>query len=247
MARSARNKELFSTYLIEQQCSLKHFDAPAEKDAFIDALCQAIKQYGCLIVGCELTADRYRLIIYDNGNDISSIMRSINISFSMQAAKQKLFRRRFKSTLLADDTAISRHLGQFDALGNKYQRALSKANELVNSSGFRRRLFKNDDSFCDFIKAQRHTLPCLTAPCHRKRDDDKYCMDSAAVKVYLANLLKCNHLTLGELKADKKMRKAQILYLRKHSNLTLKQLGDLFGIAESSVSKLIKRSNTTKR
>ncbi len=244
MARTARQKKLFSTYLIEQNCEMPLFADKDDKDAFIFALCQAIKQYGCLIIGCELLNTSYRLIIYDNGNDISSIMRSINISFSMKLHSKRKFKRRFKSSLLADATKIANYLASFKPIDNSCQLALIKANDLVNSSGFRKRLFRQDSEFCDFIKGQQHTLPCLEANCHNMAGEAMRCMNSTAAKTYINNILKHQQITLNDLKKDKNLRKQHILYLRQHSTLTLKQLGDLFELTESAVSKIIKRANT---
>ncbi len=243
MARTARDKAQFSTYLIEQTCQATIFETAMTRCAFIDALDQAIRQYNCLIIACELTACSYRLIVYDNGGDISRIMRSINISFSMTTAQRAQFKRRFKSTRLADSQAIRRHLAQFKPLDVAMRQSLIAANERVNSSDFRQRLFDCHDQFCQFIKARGHLLPCLESNCHRSAAPIVKYRNRAAAIAFLESELTAKRCTPADLKGDKKLRNHYILHLRKHSALTLRQLGELFGIGESAVSKIIKRAN----
>ncbi len=242
MARTARDKRLFSTYLIKQRCNTQLFANNCDELTFIEILKSVIKQYNCLIVACELTENSYRLIIYDNGNDISSIMRSINISVCLKAAQKIKFSERFKSTILDNCSQINDHLAKFNELDEQYKHLLVTANERVNSTDFRRRFFSCNSEFCNFINGQKHVLPCLDAECHRIINVDLKCLDINAAKTYLTNVLNDENMTLQTLRKNKKLRNRHILYLRKHSNLGLKQIGELFDISESAVSKIIKRA-----
>lgn len=85
--------------------------------------------------------------------------------------------------------------------------------------------------------------------CCRKmanREDCEHCirtMDEASH--WIASQLGEMSLTLEGVKKDKTLRNEWVLKLRKHSTLSLKDIGNVFGISESSVCKVLKKESST--
>jgi DNA-directed RNA polymerase specialized sigma subunit len=106
MPRAAREKKLFSTYQITQSCpDLKIFSKKKNRLLFIEALMKAKEKFDFKLYGLAMNSKGYEMILYDNGSDISKIMRSINISFTMKFKCENencehLFKERYKSTIL---------------------------------------------------------------------------------------------------------------------------------------------------
>ncbi len=241
MARTARIKKPYSTYLIAQQCELSIFNKREVRILFIDVLRETIEKYNCLVLNCAIDDNSYRLLIYDNGNDISSIMRSINISFSMKTLNQSVkFCRRFKSTLLEDSAALFNQIATFEALPKVYRDRLIDANCNVDVSAFRKSYFKDNGLYCKLIDDFNHCLP-LTDCCDNLKNQTSSVITAETAKVHIETLLNKRGVTFESLSCDKKMRNHCILYLRRNSTMTLKQIGNLFDLTESAVSKLIKR------
>jgi hypothetical protein len=106
MAREAREKKLYSTYHIRQICpDRKIFSEKKNRQIFIETLEHVKHKYDFKLYGLAMDEQGYQLIIYDNGSDISKIMKSINISFSMKFKCQndncdQLFKERYKSEII---------------------------------------------------------------------------------------------------------------------------------------------------
>ncbi len=106
MAREAREKALYSTYYIKQQCPrVKIFGNKENRLIFIETLQSVKGKYDFKLYGMALNESGYELVLYDNGSDISRIMKSINISFSMKfkcknEGCDQLFKERYKSEIL---------------------------------------------------------------------------------------------------------------------------------------------------
>ncbi|MCH4887668.1 hypothetical protein EZV73_08790 [Acidaminobacter sp. JC074] len=109
MAREAREKALYSTYYIEQKCPrVKIFNNKENRLIFIETLQSVKEKYDFKLYGMALNENGYELVLYDNGSDISRIMKSINISFSMKykcknEGCEQLFKERYKSMILEAD------------------------------------------------------------------------------------------------------------------------------------------------
>jgi len=162
MAREAREKKLFSTYHIRQMCpNRKIFSDKKNRLIFIETLEHVKDKYDFKLYGLALNENGYELIIYDNGSDISKIMKSINISFSMKFKCQndncdQLFKERYKSEIIdtcfiqtrindlplciyADKSLIDPFLTEFESSEECIdckERAKVKLEELITSKGY---------------------------------------------------------------------------------------------------------------
>ena len=86
MARKARNKILYGHYLVEQHGPADHklFSMDEERNTLLETLEKVKKKYNFKLYAVSLTENSYKLLLFDNGNDLSKILKSINISFAMK-------------------------------------------------------------------------------------------------------------------------------------------------------------------
>ena len=83
MPRVQREKGEFSTYHIIQRGNERKniFLSDEDKERFIAILIKTREKYNFLVYCYCLMDNHLHLIINDNGNDISKIMKSINVSY----------------------------------------------------------------------------------------------------------------------------------------------------------------------
>ena len=106
MARKARVKDPFGTFHITQSSGphRKLFETIEDKQVFMEILrrCQVKFQFK-LYAYCLLSDQDYHLVINPSGNDLSKIMKSINIAYAMHVdSKEPLFKDRYKSDKMND-------------------------------------------------------------------------------------------------------------------------------------------------
>lgn len=107
MPRKAREKKLFSIYLIKQCGPKSHtiFKSQNDRKLFINTLKKTKLKYNFKLYGVSIGPNNYEILLYDNGNDISKIMKSLNISFVMQyqcsrESCSNIFKSRYKSEIV---------------------------------------------------------------------------------------------------------------------------------------------------
>ena len=110
MPRVQRVKGEFSTYHVVQRGNEKKkiFRDDEDKAKFLETLAKAREKYNFLLYAYCLMDNHIHLLVNDNGNDISKLMKSINVSYVsyFNRAYQRcghLFQDRFKSELVKDD------------------------------------------------------------------------------------------------------------------------------------------------
>jgi hypothetical protein len=107
MPREAREKKLFSTYLIQQTCDkgIVVFKTKKDRQIFLETVVKTKDKYGFKLYGLSIHKSGYEMVLYDHGNDITKIMKSLNISFAMQykcehETCKTVFKERYKSEIL---------------------------------------------------------------------------------------------------------------------------------------------------
>lgn len=254
MARKAREKNVFGTYLIQQYgggCR-QLFTNDEDRKRFIEIVKKAKHKFGFkLYAYCLANPDAYELIIYDNGSDISKIMKSINISYGMYATCEgKLFKDRYKSTLIED----------FPTLLQSTQNVNKEKPDPWSSYCVYSDLSKDPFDIIDIqdllhlagddLKMAKATLlkyldeddADILCESNRTFCEDKNncitCRDDAQKK--LASIAYSKGMTLPQLLKDKPLRNTLIKQFRRESTLSLKALGTLFGgLSESSICKIL--------
>ncbi|MBN2794196.1 MAG: hypothetical protein JXR88_02230 [Clostridia bacterium] len=115
MPREAREKKLYSYYYIEQKCekSLVIFRTKKHRMMFLETLKKVKEKYNFKLYGVSVHRSGFEMILYDNGSDISKIMKSLNISIAMQYKCDDpecgvVFKERYKSEMITPATVSDR-------------------------------------------------------------------------------------------------------------------------------------------
>ncbi len=220
MARQARKKNEFGRYYIRQYGGNNRclFQTDADRQKFADIIKTCQSKYDFILHGYCLSSDNsYELVLDANGGDISKIMKSINISYAMYAqCDGHLYKDRYKSELIESDTKLA-----------KIKSDLSKRHCQLQNGTF---------TVC------YENINITSGLSTHHFEDCENCIRSANVaNDKLETIATERGLTLDELLKNKSLRNELIRLFRKHSTLSLKQLGELFGnLSESTISKLLK-------
>jgi len=245
MARKAREKILYGTYLITQTSGSDQpmFRDDQDRKVFLDIVKKVKEKLDFHLYGyCLLDKESYRLLIFDNGSDLSKIMKAINIRYAMYAnCEGKLYRDRYKSQLLNDyrgllETAQSVYGKDKHCAWNQFSVLLDGSlqsdllDPIPNQETYRPYLLNGraSDAVCD------RNLPLCEkgGTCHKSRQE---------VEVALREEAKRRGMDYQSLITDKEWRDPLICKMRKESTLSLKAIGEIFGLSESAVCKIINR------
>lgn len=250
MARKAREKALYSTYWIQQTCTeTAFFDSQAERMYFLDCIKRSQDQYGFYLMGYRLENNGYQLILYDNGNDITKIMRTLNIEYALRVQRPGFkLKSRFKSEIIRDNKRLLelvRCISQDSDCNpyNSFSRECVCEGNLTEDAITLAIFSHNRETYTAFIRNQMSLLDEAVPSGLIEPQCEKECIKSfEAGKKHLEHLLQARGHTLSSLQEDKALRNQLIHYYRKNSLLSLKELGMLFGdMSESAISKIIKR------
>ena len=174
MVRKARDKNTFGTYYITQSGneSRNLFLDDNDKNKFLEILSKTKKKFDYKIYAYCISSDNfYKLIIYDNGSDISKIMKSINISYSMYVkCGKKLFNDRYKSFLIKDYHELINYTKKIHCYENKW------------------------NSYCDYIKDSNPTNNLLDSKDILNLFNYKNINPKKSYKEYINNNLDINDI-----------------------------------------------------
>jgi putative transposase len=249
MPRKAREKALYSTYKISQTCHCAPFFIDTdERYAFLDCLKRTQKQYGFYLLGYRLCDSGYELLLYDNGNDITRIIRTLNIEYALKIKRDAFkLKERFKSMILTDNEALLNAVKELHHNGecnpfNSYSTSCYK-DHLVDEDIIMAIFSHNRETYTAFVRNQMSLLSETLSTETFQRQCEGTCiktLDEGSSR--LCDMLAQRGLTLDDLKKDKSLRNELIVYFRQSSTLTLKEIGELVGgISESAISKIISK------
>lgn len=247
MPRQARQKEPFSIYLVKQHCRHTNmFDSEAEKQHFLASIIEAQRQYDFLVLALTLSATMYQLIVFDNGSDISKIMKSINIGYAFKVQRDAFkLTQRFQSSIIRSHDTLIALLDARVGLKQAYKNQLMRSNAAVNTTRFYKHFYSERQSFIDLLEHSACLLPCKDERCHKAINCTDDCIRTKTdAQAFIDKSLQSLNISFDDMLADKKLRNRLIIDLRKRSVLTLKEIGQTFGgIGESAISKIIKRQS----
>ena len=110
MPRTQRAKAEFTTYHIIQRGNERKniFSCDADKFRFLDIMAKTREKYNFLLYCYCLMNNHIHLLVNDNGNDISKLMKSINVSYVSYFNRVyercgHLFQDRFRSEIVDND------------------------------------------------------------------------------------------------------------------------------------------------
>lgn len=244
MARKARDAEVYGLYHIYQlgNQNRKLFESHADRQKFLEILSKARQRFGFkLYAYCIKTSDQYHLIVDTNGSDLSKVMKSINIAYAMYAkCEGKLFKDRYKSEVIETPEALSQIMETLhrDTPNNEYNsycvyESQMDANMLI------------DIEPLSVLTDEQVVIEDAISVCSRNRNRDEQpcenCLkDLNESEKALLEKASNEGYALSEVFKDKTIRNRYIHYFRKHSLLSLKELGQLFGgLTESTVCKIL--------
>ena len=129
MARQARQYAQSGLFHIHQRSGSprKLFENDQDRQAFLAILGNAKARFGFQLYSfCLLSDTDYHLVIDVSGNDLSKIMKSINIAYAMYAkAPGPLFKDRYQSTALETPSEVRAHIDTLHEKAKNYTEATS--------------------------------------------------------------------------------------------------------------------------
>lgn len=216
MARKAREAVSDGIYHVMQNgnTTRRLFVTDTDRQMFLDLLIATKKKYDFkLYAYCLEDANTYHLLLHVNGGDLTKIMKSLNIAYAMYVkCENKLFKDRYKST-------------RVDSLCDFERIKTSVVCNRVEDS-----CFNTDPTICDLDNPFNQEVRCNA--CIKDLDEASSALEVIAVS---------ENATVQALLENKEKRNALLLHFRKHSLLSLKDLGVLMGgLSESMVCKILK-------
>lgn len=240
MPRKAREKVPYGTYYITQSCVSEKslFDREVQRERFIAILRDKKQQFNFKLYGfCLRDPKRYRLILYDNGSDISKIMKSINISL---AAGERIFSERYKSQLIHSAQELDQLLRQLHETEDCCSTLVSLCEELIDRDLY----FTPPDSHTEHVvirdKDTDEVCMQISADC---QDTSRCIRNVTQGQAVIQEMARRQGLSPQELIADRALRNQALMQFRRMTTLSMKEIGALFGgLSESAVCKIISRN-----
>ncbi|MHB8918464.1 MAG: transposase, partial [Desulfocucumaceae bacterium] len=219
-----------------------------------------------------LMDNHVHLLINDNGNDISKVVKSINISYAYYFNKTykrvgHLFQDRFKSEIVGDDNyllSVSAYIhnnplkagivripqeykwSSFSYYRGKenYVSGLVDTERILGlfSSNKKRAMEKYNEYVLNY-QPNTEIIDVEEDKDILKKENPNYLESYQDAQKFLNNELQVIEKCIDQLKTDKALKKELIIKLRKNSYLTLAEIGQLVGgISPSMVCKILKYS-----
>lgn len=271
MPRRARIKGEFSTYHVIQRGNERKniFQGDDDKSRFLETLDRMKIKYNFLIYAYCLMDNHVHLIINDNGNDISQIIKSINISYAYYFNRiykrcGHLFQDRFKSERIDDDVylmEVSRYIhnnpvkagmvkepldykwssyGVYTGSQKDIRRLVDKSRILGYISENHEIAVRNYIGYVTTKEEQEIKIMDIDEDSFGMKENNDSILTFSQAQKSLEERLSKKELTYDQMLLQTRLRNELIKEMRKGSLLTMKQLGVLFGgISESRVSRIL--------
>ncbi len=247
MPRQARVKSTFSTYhiILRGNEGKKIFFRKKDKTRFLDILHKVVNKFNCHVYSYCLMNNHIHLIIYDNGNDISTIVKSLATRYAMyfnKAYRRKghLFQDRFRSEIITSDDYLlraSRYIHNnpvkaflvdcaADYSWSSYHYYTGKAKEypaLVNTDKVLKIISNNlTDARREYIRFVDQAPPDTDVDKFIDVDEGETTV-AAEQREYIQNLEAAGK-RISELLAQKKISRTELLANRKKRNEIIREI-----------------------
>lgn len=260
MPRIQRLRDEFSTYHVIMRGNEKKniFWNDDDRIRFLTTIAKAKGKYNFLVYAYCLMNNHVHLLIGDNGNDISILMKSINVSYVSYFNRVylrcgHLFQDRFKSQLVKDDRyllEVSRYIHNNpvkakiaakpeDFRWSSYNIYCEKADdefgilqtELILGffSGDKRKSILEYEKFVTNPNLVEENMLDIEDLQESRNQDKDYINGISSAKVHIEQILAKEKITMEELIENKQKRNQIIKYFRRNSSLSLMEIGQLFG------------------
>lgn len=221
MARKARNTSTSDLLSIKQSSHIRLFRDDKDREMLLKIIKQAKDKFGFICYAyCLLDDHTFRIIMDTQGRSVSTILQSICISYAAyRQPKGKLFAGRFQSKSL-----------------------LNRDELILEINSIQKRTDNSFNSYCFCIDNQPDT-PILTINLDTTNVNIGIIQPTTNLeeaKTKLNTWVTENGCSYAEIMRNKKTRNRCIVELRRTTNCSLKLIGDLFSIGESTVSKILR-------
>ncbi len=220
MARKARSVDNSTLISITQKSKVALFRDDQDREMMLKILKQTQDKFGyeCFAY-CLLDEKIFQLILDTKGRSISAIMSSILMSYrAYRQVEGKLFVGRFTSKPIHDE----KELGQEIALIQK------QSQSQYNSYCFHCQDARHPEQFRVNLNTRSLTIGAI---------ESNLSLEEARLKLQTwMNQKGCDPQTF---KQDKDLRNQCLFEFRRNTNCSLKVLGSLFELSESTVSKIL--------
>ena len=261
MPRIQREKGEFSTYHIIQRGNERKniFLCDEDKLRFLNTMAKTREKYNFLVYGYCLMDNHVHLLINDNGNDISKLMKSINVSYVSYFNRVykrfgHLFQDRFRSEIIDEDPylfEVSRYIHNNPVKSgivqkpedyrwssyNIYVGKAANSHDFIDTgkilASFSNQKNKAVAEYIRFTERYgEESASILEIEEEQQKigqENHDYIDGSAEARQWIERNLAEVKLSMDDLLYDKRQRNELIKAIRKNSSLSLKELGELFG------------------
>lgn len=260
MPRTARIKGIRNTYHIIQRGNERKniFLCDEDRYKFLDTLERMKKKYNFELQAYCLMDNHVHLLINDNGNDISKIIKSINISYAYYFNKVyrrigHLFQDRFGSEVIENDKyhiTVSAYIHDNPVragmvkkpedyywssmnvyMGKKNKGELVEPEQILNNfSTVRKKAMQEYYEYVRMFEAVEGLVMDVEEDLLQvRRQSAEYLETREEARKKLEDELKRRNSKMEDMKKDKTLRKEMMEILRKNSALTLAEIGELCG------------------
>lgn len=261
MPRQAREKDKFCIYHVIQRGNNKGeiFIADRDRGKFIEILARMKSKYNFLVYAYCLMSNHIHLVIDDNGNDISRLIKSVNVSYALYFNKKykrvgHLFQDRFKSEIITNDRyllQVSKYIHNNPVKANMviapeeyywssyniYLGRMENKYDLVDTTKILGLISDNTGraakQYALYVNQKEVKAPQVMDVEDNYTAGDK--QDSGIIitvkeaKEKIEEIASKNRLTYEQLLRNKRLRNETIKEIREVSSLTMQQLGEVFG------------------
>jgi REP element-mobilizing transposase RayT len=261
MPRQAREKDKFCIYHVIQRGNNKGeiFIADRDRGKFIEILARMKSKYNFLVYAYCLMSNHIHLVIDDNGNDISRLIKSVNVSYALYFNKKykrvgHLFQDRFKSEIITNDRyllQVSKYIHNNPVKANMviapeeyywssyniYLGRMENKYDLVDTTKILGLISDNTGraakQYALYVNQKEAKAPQVMDVEDNYTAGDK--QDSGIIitvkeaKEKIEEIASKNRLTYEQLLRNKRLRNETIKEIREVSSLTMQQLGEVFG------------------
>lgn len=261
MPRQAREKDKFCIYHVIQRGNNKGeiFIADRDRGKFIEILARMKSKYNFLVYAYCLMSNHIHLVIDDNGNDISRLIKSVNVSYALYFNKKykrvgHLFQDRFKSEIITNDRyllQVSKYIHNNPVKANMviapeeyywssyniYLGRMENKYDLVDTTKILGLISDNTGraakQYALYVNQKEAKAPQVMDVEDNYTAGDK--QDSGIIitvkeaKEKIEEIASKNRLTYEQLLRNKRLRNEIIKEIREVSSLTMQQLGEVFG------------------
>jgi putative transposase len=233
-----------------------------DKSRFIDTLYEKNKDKKYAVYAYCLMDNHVHLLINEVSDEISRIMKRINVSYAYYFNKKygrigHLFQDRFKSEVIKDETqllAVARYIHnnpvKAGIVGHVWEYKWSSFNLYINHHSNRADVIEKDLLLEMFSQDRSRAVELFLGYSKQENEDsfidvkeeasiDKPIQNEIDARLFIADFLKEKNMCLDDLKVKRNvvLREALIIELKNRSNLSVRQMTNLLDLDRNIIQR----------